>query len=428
MRINPISSLRGQVLLPGDKSISHRYAILGALAEGKTRISGFSSSQDCRATLNCLRALGVGALQRGEQVEVESPGWRKLVRPATVLEAQNSGTTIRLLTALLAASPFISTIQGDESLNKRPMKRIIVPLTRMGAEIEAQGEEFPPLTIKGTHLQGIRYCLPVASAQVKSCVLLAGLMAGGKTTVVEPFPSRDHTERALPCFGVALQKTDHELTVEGETSVRPASVTVPGDFSAAVYFILAALLVPNSRITLHQVGVNPSRTAVLTLLEQAGVALERSAPREINGEPVCDLTVSCSSDALHRFPARIGPEWIPGLIDEIPALAVLGTRLKNGLTVRGAQELRTKESDRIQTIVLNLRNLGVEVEEFADGFFIPPAPTLRGGMVRTCGDHRIAMAFAVAGLMAREGVEIDDPDCAAVSFPHFFDQLKAVCI
>lgn len=427
MRIHPASSpLHGEIRLPGDKSISHRYAILGALAQGKTRVSNFAGSQDCQATLNCLQALGVTVHRCGQAVEIHSQGWRHFVAPSDVLDAQNSGTTIRLMSALLASRDFVSTIQGDESLNRRPMKRIITPLTQMGAQIRARRHQYPPLTIQGARLMGIRYVLPVPSAQVKSCVLLAGLMAEGKTTVVEAVPSRDHTERALPFFGARLERDGQELTVTGKGALEGTRMTVPGDFSSAVYFIIAALLVPDSQITLQQVGLNPSRTAVLHLLERAGAWLEKKNLSESKGEPACDLTVRYSPEVFERFPSQIENTLIPNLIDEIPILAILGTRLREGLAVRGAEELRKKESDRIHTVVWNLRNLGIKVQESADGFFIPPGQTSRGGTVRTFGDHRIAMSFAVAGLAGREPVEIDQPECAAVSFPEFFDHLASV--
>ena len=426
MRISPASCLRGELSLPGDKSISHRYAILGAMARGKTTILNYSRCQDCRATLNCIEAMGVNVCQDGHRVEVLSQGWRGLAQPEEALDAQNSGTTIRLLSALLAGSEFVSTIQGDDSLNHRPMERIIIPLTQMGAKVSACNGQYPPLVIEGGRLQGIRYLLPVASAQVKSCVLLAGLMAGGETTVVEPVSSRDHTERALPFFGVQVRGKDRELTVAGNASPQGASIRVPGDFSATVYFLIATLLLPGSELTFREVGLNPSRTALLKLLKEAGARIEKSRHEVRNGEPTCDLTARYSHEVLEKFPSEIGSDWIPNLIDEIPILAVFGTRLKHGLAIRGAEELRRKESDRIQSIVHNLRSLGVNVEEFSDGFFIEPDQRILGGKVQTFADHRIAMAFAIAGLIAKGEVELDQPGCTAVSFPEFFESLQLV--
>jgi len=426
MRIRPVSSLRGEITLPGDKSISHRYAILGAMAQGTTRISQFSQSEDCQSTLRCLRELGIGIRQSTNEVEIQSEGWKRFQKPKELLDAGNSGTTIRLFSALLSASPFVSTIQGDDSLNRRPMERIIQPLTQMGAKIEAVQDEFPPLRITGSQLRGIHYRLPMASAQVKSCVLLAGLMAQGETTVVENVSSRDHTERALPFFGVVLTEADQQLKVKGPASLKAVPMEIPGDFSAAVFFIVAALLVPDAEICLRRVGVNPSRTGLLTLLEDSGARVERTNPREFNAEPVCDLKICFSHELLRRFPAEISGKWLPNMIDEVPALAVLATRLEQGLRVRGGEELRKKESDRIKSVVVNLRNLGVQVEEYPDGFFVPPGQQIQGGRVQTFGDHRIAMAFAVAGLIATRPVELDHPSCVSVSFPEFFERLQSL--
>ena len=430
IRIEPVRTLRGEVQIPGDKSISHRYAMLGAMARGVTRITNFSASRDCQATLNCVGALGVEVKQSETTVEISSAGWDNFVQPDRVLDAENSGTTIRLLSSLLACQEFTSSIQGDTSLNRRPMGRIINPLSLMGAEIEAREGQYPPLTIHGARLQGIRYPLPVASAQVKSCVLLAGLTAREQTTVVELTPSRDHTERALPFFGARLERRHIEdgceISVSGEADLRATSMDIPGDFSSAVYFILGAVLAPGSEVLLRNVGVNPTRTGFLTLLEESGAQIARSNCREANGEPVCDLRIGSTDSVWERFPSEIRGGWIPNLIDEIPALAVLAVRLKQGLVVRDAQELRKKESDRIQAVVSNLRQLGVEAEELPDGFVVPPNQRVRGGKVETLGDHRIAMAFALAALIADAPVELDQPECVDVSFPGFFDKFRSL--
>ncbi len=430
IRIEPVRTLRGEVQIPGDKSISHRYAMLGAMARGVTRITNFSASRDCQATLNCVGALGVEVKQSETTVEISSAGWDNFVQPDRVLDAENSGTTIRLLSSLLACQEFTSSIQGDTSLNRRPMGRIINPLSLMGAEIEAREGQYPPLTIHGARLQGIRYPLPVASAQVKSCVLLAGLTAREQTTVVELTPSRDHTERALPFFGARLERRHIEdgceISVSGEADLRATSMDIPGDFSSAVYFILGAVLAPGSEVLLRNVGVNPTRTGFLTLLEESGAQIARSNCREANGEPVCDLRIGSTDSVWERFPSEIRGSWIPNLIDEIPALAVLAVRLKQGLVVRDAQELRKKESDRIQAVVSNLQQLGVEAEELPDGFVVPPNQCVRGGKVETLGDHRIAMAFALAALIADAPVELDQPECVDVSFPGFFDQFRSL--
>jgi 3-phosphoshikimate 1-carboxyvinyltransferase len=424
-RVHPASRLTGKVLVPADKSISHRYAIMGSMARGTTRISNFSPSHDCRSTLSCLQELGVRIHQEAAIV-LESPGWEHLRQPVGRLDAGNSGTTIRLLSGVLAGRPFRSTIAGDDSLNQRPMKRVMTPLRMMGAVIEARDGEFPPLKITGTRLSPIRYPLPVASAQVKSCVLLAGLTAEGITTVVENQATRDHTERALPVFGVRVEKSGQELSVSGPAQLVPAEVQVPGDFSAAVYFILAALLIPESLVQVPGVGLNPTRSALLRLLLDSGADIRVLNRSERDNEPRADLEVRYSPGVLDSFPAELSGALIPNIIDEIPALAVFGVKLKKGLTVRGAEELRKKESDRIRAVVSNLKRVKVEVEELTDGFRIPPGQRISGGSITTFADHRIAMAFGVAGLLAEKPVEIDDPDCAAISFPDFFGKLELI--
>ena len=427
-RIDPVRApLGGEVRVPGDKSISHRYALLGGMAAGTTRIRNFSSSEDCQATLSCVEALGSRVVRNASRVEITSPGWRHFAAPARVLDVHNSGTTIRLLSALLAAGQFSSQVQGDSSLNQRPMKRIMDPLIRMGARIEARDGGLPPLRIRGRRLTGIRYRLPIASAQVKSCVLLAGLMAEGETEVEETGPSRDHTERALPFFGAPLHRNGARLRVRGGARLQGVDFRIPGDFSSAVFFLVASLLVPGSRIALKGVGVNPTRTGLLSLLEEAGIGVESSNSRERNGEPVCDLQIRQDPRIRTSFPNEISGDWVARLIDEIPALAILGTRLEQGFQVRDAQELRHKESDRIHSVVVNLRRLGVDVRELPDGFVIPPGSRIHGGRVRTFGDHRIAMAFSLAGLAAEGPVELDHPECVAVSYPDFFRHLEEVC-
>jgi len=427
-RIDPVRTpLDGEVRVPGDKSISHRYALLGGMASGTTRIRNFASSEDCQATLSCIEALGVRVVRNASRVEITSPGWRRFTPPARGLDVHNSGTTIRLLSALLAAGRFSSQVQGDSSLNQRPMKRIMDPLSRMGARIEARDGGLPPLRIQGGRLTGIRYRLPIASAQVKSCVLLAGLMAEGETEVEETGPSRDHTERALPFFGAPLFRNGARLRVRGGARLHGVDFRIPGDFSSALFFLVAGLLVPGSRIALRGVGVNPTRSGFLSLLETAGIRVESSNARESNGEPVSDLLIRAHRQVRQQFPSEISGDWVAQLIDEIPALAILGSTLERGFQVRDARELRHKESDRIHSVVVNLRALGVEVRELPDGFVIPPGSRIRGGTVRTFGDHRIAMAFALAGLVAESPVELDDPDCVAVSYPDFFQHLKEVC-
>ncbi len=423
MRIEPAPRLLGRVEMPGDKSISHRLAILSAMAVGDSVIANYSASRDCDSTLRCLAELGVEAERTGGDVRIRSRGWSELRQPRRVLDAGNSGTTIRLLSAILAARPLVATIQGDASLNRRPMRRITEPLRLMGARIRAREDRFPPLVIDGAPLRGIRYELPVASAQVKSCVLLAGLTASGRTTVVEAVPTRNHTEMALPLFGVELDLPDLGISVLGPQTLRPASVAVPGDLSAAVFFIVASLPLAGSRIEVPGVGTNPTRSGLLRFLEAAGASIQRSNPRFFGQEPVCDLVVEGDARFLESFPHEIGGTIIPNLIDELAAMA---TRLPRGLTVRDAGELRRKESDRIASTVTNLRRLGVPAHELPDGFHVPFCPRVRGGEALSFNDHRIAMAMAVLGLWSDEGVTLDDPDCAAVSHPGFFDVLASV--
>lgn len=426
MRIEPAQQLDGEVEVPGDKSISHRYGILGAMASGTTTIRGFSSSKDCWSTLGCIKNLGCSIRKLGSDVEIRSNGWHSVKSPEAPLDAGNSGTTIRLLSALLSSAPISSNIGGDESLNHRPMARIVEPLSRMGARIEAREGKYPPLCIEGTLLSPISYELPVASAQVKSCVLLAGLTADGKTTVTERTQSRDHTERTLPVFGVRFEKTGKQLSVWGPSEPKGTFVNVPGDMSSAIYFIVAALLIPGSLLRIRNLGVNPTRSGLLTLLRNSGARITLENEREVTAEPWADVVVRYEAGFLETFPTIIERHWIPNLIDEIPILAVLGTRLKDGLQIRNAAELRHKESDRIHSVVKNLGALGIETEEHPDGFSIPPGQSLRGGEIRTYGDHRIAMAFAVAGLLSKEGIQIDEPRCADISFPGFFDILNRV--
>jgi len=426
MKVEPIRSLSGSIIVPGDKSISHRYAILAGMASGKSIISNYSSSKDCGSTLACLESLGVGVHRSGDRIEVSSPGWKALQSTTSILDAGNSGTTIRLLSALLSACPHRVTIQGDESLNQRPMRRIIDPLTQMGARIQAREDQFPPLRIEGSNLSGIQYRLPVASAQVKSCVLLAGLTATGDTEVTEETPTRDHTERAIPFFHGSFEKEGSKLRVKGGSPLKPCNMLIPGDISSAIFFLVAALLIEKASVTIPGVGINSTRCGLITLLEESGAQIRRRNFQEQNSEPVCDLSTLYSDSFLESFPAEVGGKWIPNIIDEIPILAILGTRLKKGLTVRNASELRKKESDRIHSIVSNLRNLGIKLEEYPDGFSIAPEQSIRGGKVKTFGDHRIAMAFSIAGLISETGVEIDNPGCADISFPGFFDALSSM--
>jgi len=408
--------------MPGDKSISHRLAMIGSIAAGVTVLRNFATSEDSHSTLHCLGRLGVRYHEDGGTVSIHGRGLGGYVEPALELDARNSGTTVRMLSGILAACPFSATFIGDESLSRRPMGRIIEPLSRFGASFDAREGNFLPMTIRGGLLNAIEYTLSVASAQVKSAVLLAGLHARGKTRVIEPAPTRNHTENALRQFGAAIETHDGMIEVEGGQELRSQTVTVPGDVSSAAFFIAAALAVPRSQIRIRGVGLNPTRTGFGHLLEDTGARISVEGLTMESGEPVGNLIVETSELAG----LDVKGHWIPNVIDEIPILAVLGTRTRNGIRIRDASELRTKESDRIAALVRNLCALRVHVEEFEDGLFVPGGQTIHGGVVDSFGDHRIAMAFAVAGLMATGPVTIENASCAAVSFPGFFDLLSQI--
>jgi 3-phosphoshikimate 1-carboxyvinyltransferase len=417
----PARRLRGDFRLPGDKSISHRSALLAALGAGPSQIRNYSSAEDCQRTLACLAALGVKIAHEPEGVLIEGAGLEGLRPARAALDAGNSGSTMRLLSGILAGQPFTTEITGDGSLQRRPMQRIIEPLARMGARIEAREANFAPLRISGGHLRGIEHEPPVASAQVKSCVLLAGLFASSATTVIERTPTRNHTEIMLRECGAALSLAGERITVTGGQRLRAlGDYTVAGDLSSAAFFIAAALLAPDAEIRLRDIGCNPSRTALIEALRQIGARLEIEHERSLRGEPVADILAQ-SSKLEGELTLRGGV--IANLIDEIPILAVIATQLRGALTIREARELRLKESDRIQAIVANLRRMGAEVEEYDDGLRLAGPQRLRGARLESYGDHRIAMAFTVAGLIAEGETEIADAGAAAVSLPEFYQLL-----
>lgn len=421
--IKPSGKLEGTVRLPGDKSISHRYAMLAAIAEGRAVLSNYSSGADCHSTLRCLRSLGIPIEVNGREIEVEGRGLRGFRAPSEDLDAGNSGSTIRMLSGLLAGSPFTSRLTGDESLSRRPMQRIMTPLSLMGAKLSARDGKFPPLTIEGASpLQAIEYASPVASAQVKSCVLLAGLMADGRTTVREPAATRDHTEVALREFGVDVERGKGWVSVTGPAKLAARDVTVPGDLSSAAFFMVAAGIRPGSHLVLREVGLNPTRAALIDFLASAGVEIRILEMKMNHGEPVGDLLVRGGAVKGGVIEGALAAS----LIDEIPVLAILGAVSDEGLTVRDAKELRVKETDRIETVAANLRALGVEVDTAEDGFHIRGGQRFRGGVVHSRGDHRIAMAFAVAGLAAESEVTVEEAEAASVSFPEFWDTLTSV--
>jgi 3-phosphoshikimate 1-carboxyvinyltransferase len=406
--------------MPGDKSISHRAALLGAIASGVTRVEGFLRAEDCLATVRCLRALGVGIEETPEHLLIHGGLLRE---PDDVLDVGNSGTTIRLLAGILAGQPFHSILTGDASIRRRPMDRVAEPLRTMGARISGRaGGRLAPLSVEGGGLRGVSYVTPVASAQVKSAVLLAGLFAEGTTAVTEPGVSRDHTERMLRAFGVPVTKDGLTVRVGGPASLRGTAVRVPWDISSAAYFLVAAALVPGSRVTVEDVGLNPTRTGVLDVLRMMGAEVDVGDLRDLAGEPLGTVTVRASR--LHG--TLIAGELIPRLIDELPVLAVAACFADGETLIRDAGELRVKESDRIAALTRQLGRLGATIDAQPDGLAIVGRGRLRGGRVASDGDHRIAMALAVAGLRADGPVTIDDPACIRTSFPEFEATLRRV--
>jgi len=425
--IVPARRLSGRLRVPGDKSISHRYALLSALAEGTSRITNYSPGADCAATLECLRALGVTihreadpATGRLSTIVVHGRGLGRLAAPSATLDAQNSGTTTRLLAGILAAHPFTATITGDASLRGRPMKRVIEPLTRMGARIEA-ANGCAPLTITGGGLHPIDYTTPVPSAQIKSAVLLAGLHLDGRTTVHEPAPTRDHTELAVAAFGGRVECAGTTIHVHGGRPLHAVDTQVPGDVSSATFWAVAAAALPGSDVTIEDLGLNPSRTALFDVLSRAGAQVDRVIDASGQGEPRGSVRIR---HGVLR-PLVLTPADVPALIDELPALAALATS-GGELHVTGAGELRVKESDRITALATGLRAMGADVDEFPDGFHIRGHRRLTGGHANAAHDHRLAMAFAIAGLSASGPTTVSGADVVDVSYPGFFDILATL--
>jgi 3-phosphoshikimate 1-carboxyvinyltransferase len=417
--VSPGRAIHGIVTLPGDKSISHRYGMLASIAEGRSTLTNYSTGADCQSTLDCMAALGAKIERRNGTVAIEGGA---LQEPAGLLDAGNSGSTIRMLSGILAAQPFTSRIGGDESLSRRPMARIIAPLTEMGGFIEAHNTKFPPLTIHGRSLHGIDYALPMASAQVKSCVLLAGLFAQGNTVVREPVRTRDHTEIALKEFGAEIETEKRTIRLRGGARLTGRELVVPGDLSSACFFLVAALLVKEANLVIHGVGLNPTRSGLLDFLVSMGAQIKVLDIQQVGGELIGDLKVQTSAVTGGVIEGPLTAM----LIDEIPALAVLGAASLNGLTVRDAGELRVKETDRIATIEGGLRQMGVKIETNPEGFHIPGRQSFHAGEIDSAGDHRIAMAFAVAALAADGPCVIEGAESAGVSFPEFFATLQQI--
>lgn len=422
--------MTGVVELPGDKSISHRYGILAALAEGKSEIINYASAADCRSTLECMRRLGAQVEIASDRVRIAGAGLDGLKEPRKALDAENSGSTIRMLSGVLAGQRFNSTITGDDSLRKRPMRRVVEPLTQMGAQIKTQEGGRAPLEIHGSKLHAIDYTTPIPSAQVKSAVLLAGLYAEGETIVRESVATRDHTESALREFGARVESLNGASGANKGRAIRiyprpkllPRQLMVPGDLSGAVFLIATALILPESSLVLHNVGLNPTRSRVLDFLCSIGGNVKVTAVQLRDGELVGDVSISYSD----LSGGTIAGKQVAEMIDELPMLAALGPFTEQGIEIHDAQELRVKESDRIATIAAGLRAMGASVEEFPDGIRVAgkSAGKLRGGKVESHGDHRIAMALSVAALGAHGDTTIRDAECVGVSFPEFFSTLE----
>ncbi len=424
MKLTPARFLSGSFRLPGDKSISHRAALIAALADGSSEILNFSSAADCASTLSCLRELGVSIEQQNDKIVFA--GSQKLAAPRRPLDCGNSGSTLRILAGVLAGHDFTAELIGDESLSSRPMRRIIEPLEMMGAKIESTDGK-APLKVHGSNrLNPITYKLPVASAQVKSAILFAGLNAPGRTTVIERSPTRDHTERLFNGFGVPVTtNADLSVTLDGPARFTGGSITIPGDVSSAAYFVAAAMLLPGSNLTIEGVGLNPTRAAFLSVLSLWGADISTTDLQSERNEPYGTINVR---GGLSRTTSdrTLSESMIPSLIDELPLLAVVGSQIEDGIQIRDAAELRLKESDRLATTAANLRAMGADVEEFDDGLRVYGPTKLRGALIDSHGDHRIAMAFSVAALLAEGETEITGAECVAISFPEFFTLLESL--
>lgn len=425
MQSQPIKPLKGYITIPGDKSISHRAIMLGALADGDTIITNFLKGADCLSTIQCFRQMGISIENQEEQVIIHGKGLRGLHKPEDTLDAGNSGTTTRLLSGILAAQDFTSVISGDESIQKRPMDRITLPLEKMGASITStRRNSCAPLLIKGQHLKGIHYHSPIASAQVKSAILLAGLYASGETSVTEPNKSRNHTELMLRHFGARVSVQDTTAMVYPVESLKPQSIEIPGDISSAAYFMAAAALVPNSEVMIKNVGLNPTRNGIIRVMRAMGANVTIENEHMAGCEPTGDILVSSSS----LKGVTIGGSLIPALIDELPVIAVLGAFADGETIIKDARELKVKESNRIKTIVDNLTAMGADITAADDGMIIRGGRPLHGAVIDSKLDHRIAMSFTVASLCCEGETQILGKDCVKISYPGFYDDLKGLMV
>ena len=422
--VESVSAIGGTMEVPGDKSISHRSVMIGSIAKGITKFEGFLNADDCLSTINVFRHLGVKIDKVGEHSYlVNGKGLKGLKEPDTILDVGNSGTTIRLISGILAGHHFHSILTGDNSIRRRPMGRIVEPLTMMGADIDGRDYgKYAPLSIRGTDLKGIAYKSPVASAQIKSAILFAGLFADRETTVEEPYLSRNHSEKMLSHFGARLKVDKNSVTIWPKPNLEGQQINVPGDFSSAAFFIAAALIVPTSRLVIKNVGINPTRIGFLEAVKSMNGKVEVINSYYYGEEPTADILI----EASQLSGINISGEWIPKIIDELPLLAVIASQAEGVTKVTDAGELRVKETDRIKTVTGELRKVGVEIEELEDGFIIQGKQKIGGGTVSTHGDHRIGMAMAIAGLIAKEKIEIEDTEAINISYPNFFKDLNKI--
>ena len=423
MALQKANRLTGEITVPGDKSISHRGVMFGAISQGITELNGFLDGADCRSTIDCFRKMGIEISQKNDHVIVKGKGLYGLSKPNEILDVGNSGTTTRLISGILAGQSFVSTLNGDSSIQKRPMGRIITPLSQMGAHIVSLNQNnCAPLEIGGSKLNSINYTSPVASAQVKSCILLAGLYADGKTSVTEPVLSRNHTELMLKGFGATIESDNLTASIIPNPQLEGQKIDVPGDISSAAYFIVAGLICQNSELLIKNVNTNPTRAGIIKVALDMGANLKLLNERTISGEPVADILVKSSS--LHG--CEISGNIIPTLIDEIPVIAVMAAYASGTTTIKDAAELKVKESDRISTVTENLSNMGADITPTDDGMIIKGGKPLHGCEIKTYLDHRIAMSFAIAALNAEGTTTFDNEDCCCISYPDFFSTLQSI--
>lgn len=416
-----IQKLEGQINIPGDKSISHRSVMFGAIANGTTTVTNFLKGEDCLSTIRCFRELGVKIEEKGDTLVIEGKGWNNIKEPTHVLDVGNSGTTIRLMLGLLSGIPIHTTFIGDESIGKRPMKRVVVPLREMGAIIDGrQHGDFTPLSLRGGGLRPISYQLPIASAQVKSSLILAALQANGTTTIIEPAQTRDHTERMIRQFGGQVETEDLSITVSGPQTLKGTHVNVPGDISSAAFFLVAGAIIPEGKIRLKNVGLNPSRIGIIEVLNKMGAKMSIIPDKDQSFEPVGDIIIEPS--LLNG--TVIEGDVIPRLIDEVPIIALLATQANGKTIIKDAEELKVKETNRIDTVVNELLKLGADITATDDGMIVYGPTKLHGGHVSSHGDHRIGMMLAIASLICNGEVVLEDADAISVSYPNFFTDLS----